>query len=92
MISRNPKLRIHYDDRVKAELDQRSALKDAKTEGYALGEARGEKRGEARGLIQLIEALEQILKLPKSDLDELSLMDLPKLRKLATKLQRQAMK
>ena len=38
MISRSPELRLLYDDRTKAELDQFSALKEARAEGEARGE------------------------------------------------------
>ena len=85
MISRSPELRLLYDDRTKAELDQFSALKEARAEG----EARGRTEGEARGkLVGRISVLQQLLGDAEMDAAALSSYDLPELEEPDKELER----
>lgn len=81
MISRDPDLRLLYDDRAKAELDQFSALKDAREEGRE----EGRKEGQLVGRINL---LQQLLGERETDSRILSDLALSDLEAMASDLQR----
>ena len=73
MISRDPKKRMRYEERLKAQLDANHLRNFSRREGREEGLAQGRGEGRAEGqLIGQITILEQVLQLPQSSLDELA--------------------
>jgi predicted transposase/invertase (TIGR01784 family) len=80
VISRSPELRLLYDDRAKAELDQFSALKGARDEGRQEGRQEGQ-------LIGRIRLLQQLLGDVETDAPTLSSFGVSKLERMASDLE-----
>ena len=76
MISKNSQKRALYEARLKFERDQAAALKDARNEGFRLGESTGEARGEAIGKIMALEQILGISTTGKQELAQLTIAEL----------------
>ena len=81
MISRDPKKRMRYEERLKAQLDanhlRNFSRREGREEGLAQGRVEGRTEGRVEGraegqLIGQITILEQVLQLPQSSLEDLS--------------------
>ena len=83
MISRTPQQRLHYNARLKWELDENSRIQAALEEGAALGAARGKIEGE----IRLIRTLEELLGMESSSDSQLEDNTLEELQSYSAELQ-----
>ena len=95
MIQRTPQERSQYEQRLKAQRDDRAKIQQARTEGRAEGMAEGKAEGKAEGIAEgkaegeaagIIKALRGVLGLDATPLDGLSL---EQLTEMARDLQRQ---
>ena len=83
MIQRTPQERSQYEQRLKAQRDDRAKLQQARTEGKAEGRAEGKAEGEAAGIIKV---LRDVLGIDATPLVGLSL---EQLNAMASDLRRQ---
>jgi ribosomal protein L10 len=76
MITRTPETRELYEARLKAQLDEAARLDYARAEGEQIGQQRGERIGQIR-------LIEDLLKMPPTESEELAKLGL---EQLATRL------
>lgn len=98
MISKSPEQQMHYDARLKFQLDEAARLEFARDEGIREGEAKGRdegfREGEAKGvqrgvILGRIVLLQELLGLSQPASDELSSYDEGRLSEIADQLQSQ---
>jgi predicted transposase/invertase (TIGR01784 family) len=80
MITRTPETRELYEARLKAQLDEEARLDYARAEGEQIGQQRGEQIGQQRGeQIGQIRLIEDLLKMPPTESEELAKLGLEQL-------------
>ena len=88
MLAQTDVERERYEARRKAQLDYNTGLKVARKEGWEEGEAKGREEGEAKGRLEgVIHICELLLKRPETPAEQLALLPLEELSRLADELQ-----